>query len=416
MSDLVVKSGSTAKLGRVEGDLKVGRSVTITAESGSRVVVTEGAHFEGPVRIECDFECQSMSVEGRGYGPGGDVVVNGDLVVHGTADLNAAVRVNGTVTCDDLDVGGHFESGSLTSKRVRVGGHMKVNGSLDSKSVDVGGHMTIAGTVRIADLRVGGHTEVGGGEITGEIKVRGHFRTTKRLSYGSLQVFGNTVFPAGCSGESLIAMGRIEFDGDTSCRALDVKGSALVRGNCTAENARVNGKLEVRGSLSSKTLEVFGTSELKEQLTCESLRVSGRLAAEKVLAGAKAEIVGELLTSRGTKAAAILVGTGSRVSGPLVGDEVDIGKDIEFGGGAWGNVWPGRWSTVGRPTRVDDVYGKVVKIWRYSTAKKVFADSVEVGIDSYVDRIVYTKDVKLPSRYRIGEPAKKTDKLPDTPL
>jgi len=416
MSDFLVKSGSTARLGRIDGELKVGRNVTIMAESGSKVVVTEGAFFEGPVRIDCDFECQSMRVEGRGYGPGGDVVVRGNLTVHGTADLNATVKVEGTVMSDDLDVGGHLESKSLTSERVRVGGHMRIKGTLEARTVDVGGHMTVLGGINATDLRVGGHAEVGGGAITGEIKVRGHFRTTKRLAYGRLQVFGNTAFPAGCTGDSLTALGRVEFDGDTACEALDVKGSALVRGNCTTENAEVNGKLNVRGSLTANKLEVFGATELKGRLSCETLRVSGRLVAERVLVNAQAEIVGEVITTNGMKGKTVLIGTGSRVSGPLVGDEIDVGKQVDLGSSAWAKVWPGTWSTIGRMTRVDDVYGRVVKVWRYSSAKKVFAESVELGTDGYVDKIVYTKDLKLPSRYRVGEEATKTTRLPDPPL
>jgi len=246
--------------------------------------------------------------------------------------------------------------------------------------------------------------------------VRGHFKTTKKLAYGRLQVFGNMVFPAGCSGESLKATGRVEFEGDTSCKELDVNGSAWVHGDCVSENVNVNGKLSVSGSLTTKKLEVLGTSELKGQLACDELRVSGRLVAEKAFAGDRAEIVGEVLTTHGLKAKAVMVGLGSRVSGPLVGDEIDVGKQIEVGSGAWGKVWPGTWSTIGGMTRVDDLYGRVVKIWRYSSAKKVFAESVEVGVDSHVDKIVYTKDLKLPSKYHMGEEATRTDRLPDPPL
>jgi len=419
MSDFVVKSGAAVKLGKVEGELKVGRNVTIAAESGDKVVVTGGAHFEGPVRIDCDFECASMTVEGKGFGPGGDVVVLGDLTVHGAADLNASVRVEGVVRCDELDVGGHFESSALTSGRVRVGGHMKIKGRLESKTVDVGGHMSVSDAVNITDLRVGGHAEVGGGSISGEIKVRGHFKTTRKLTYGQLKVFGNMVFPAGCVGESLAALGRVEFDGDTTCRALNVKGSAWVKGNCTSENVEVNGKLDVNGSLTSKKLEILGTTEVKGQLVSDAVRVGGRLVADRVLANEKIEIVGEVLTTKGVKAKTAIIGRGSRVSGQIVGDQIDVGKEIEiadFSGGVWEQISPGRWSTIGKMTRVDDVYGKVVKIWRYSRAKKVFAESVEMGVDAMADKVVYTNDLVLPSRYRIEEQATKATRLPDPPL
>ena len=125
---------------------------------------------------------------------------------------------------------------------------------------------------------------------------------------------------------------------------------------------------------------------------------------------------GEVITSRGTKAKATIVGRGSRVSGPLVGDEIDVGKEIDIGDGIWGQLSRGRWSTIGQMTRVDDVYGKVVKIWRYSRAKNVYAESLELGAGAMVDKIAYTRELKSPSSYRIEGQATRTTRLPDPPL
>ena len=108
-----VKGGTTTRLGRVEGDLRVGPRARILAEAGGRVVVTGKALFGGQVTIGCDFECQSMEVGGRGFGPSGNVEVRGDLVVHGRADVAAHLEVEGEARAEELEVVGHLKSGSI---------------------------------------------------------------------------------------------------------------------------------------------------------------------------------------------------------------------------------------------------------------------------------------------------------------
>ena len=55
MADYVVHRGTTAKLGRIEGDLKVGHGAKIEASEGDLVYVTGAAVFEGSAEIRCDF-------------------------------------------------------------------------------------------------------------------------------------------------------------------------------------------------------------------------------------------------------------------------------------------------------------------------------------------------------------------------
>ena len=207
MPDTTVGAGATARLGVVSGDLRVGRRATIMAESGRKVPVRGTAHFEGPVTIACDLECEAMRAEGRGFGPSGDVVVKGDLVVHGGVEIDASAEVGGEITAERVDVGGHLASKAITSKVVRVGGHMKVTGALKGEDVEVGGHMTVEDLVEIANLRVGGHAAIGGGSFRGTVKVRGHLKTRGKLDYGDLKVFGHMTLPAGSSGERLDALG-----------------------------------------------------------------------------------------------------------------------------------------------------------------------------------------------------------------
>ena len=414
MAEQVVQAGSTAKLGNVAGDLRVGRRATILPESGRKVAVSGTAYFEGPVTIGCDFECGRMRVEGRGFGPSGNVVVSGNLLAREGLEIDASAEVNGTVTAQRVDVGGHLESLGVTSKGVRVGGHMKTRGVLRSDDVDVGGHLTVTEGVDISNLRVGGHAEVGGGTIRGDIKVRGHFRTSGKLSYGTVQVYGSLVLPAGSSGESVTAFGRVEFEGDARCNILEVDGVARAQGDLEASDLKVNGKLEVKGSLKvGQKFEVLGSAEVKSQVGCGVLAVGGRLVADRVEASERVEIGGQVWTKGGLKGSEVAVGAGSRVNGPIVGESVVIGKGVMLGG-FWAHM--STLQTLAHPTRVDDVYGKEVRVERYSQAKRIYGETVRMQAGSMADEVNYSKEADISEGVHLENPPKKVDGLPEAPF
>ena len=415
MTDVAVKANTRAPLGRVDGELRAGRNATIEAESGGRVVVTEGAYFEGPVTIDCDFECASIRVEGKGFGPGGDVVIRGDLVVHGSADMDASVRVTGTAKAEAMDVGGHLRVGGITTGRLRVGGHLECKGKLEAGDVDSGGHFTVYDEIKVNSLRVGGHAEFKGGAIGGELKVRGHLKTEEPLTYGQIQVFGSIRLPAGSSGQHLSAIGKAEFEGDMRCKEIDVAGTVIVNGNCSSETVKAMGKLSVAGSLTaSQDLDVLGVVEVKQNLECESLSVGGKLVADSVVAHARADVGGHVMAAKGLKARTVNVGKGSRVNGPTIGDLVEVGKEIPpmtvEGQHPVSFTWPGRM------TRVDDVYGKTVRMGPYSQANRVFAETVEIENGAVAAEITYTSGMRLPKNYHLQKPPRRADHLPEPPL
>ena len=417
MADIVVKRNSTATLGRVEGELKVGAHATLTAVDGGKITVTEGVYSDGPVTILAGLECKSIRVEGRGFGPGGDVKVRGDLVVHDDAEIIAHLEASGEVRAENLDVGGHLKSGSVVAKRVRVGGHMNTRGKLEAESVDVGGHFTVTESVKLVRLDVGGHVTIGGGTISGAAKVMGHFESTRQLAYGELQVLGHIHLPSGSSGEHLSIHGDVRLAGDTSCKDMKIAGAARVAGDCTGETVEVLGKFDVGGSLNlSKALKVFGAAEVKQKLKCESLTLGGKLVAKQVLVDGSVEIAGDLATVNGLKAKSVVAGRGSKVTGPLVGDEVIIGRKLDLDVGSWGHLWSGTWLHSGRMTRVEDVHGKSVVIESYSQVKRVFAEVVQLEEGSMADEVTYVKDLKLPAHYHLNKPARKVERLPEPPF
>jgi len=404
-------------LGKVEGGLRVGANARLTAADGRTITVAEDAHFEGPVTIDCGFECRSMRVEGRGYGPGGDVRIHGDLTVHGNADIMAHLHVRGTIKSENLEVSGHLESKSVTAGRVRVGGHARIDGRLEAQTVDVGGHFTVSGAVRLASLDVGGHVKVGGGIIGGNAKVMGHFESTAALSYGELNVLGHIRLPAGSVGERLSIHGNVRFEGDTSCKDINVTGVAKVSGDCTAETAEVFGKLDVLGSLKVlKGFRVFGSVEVERQLSCEELLLGGKLAAERILVSGRAVLAGDLGTESGLKAVSVVVGRASRVKGPIVANEIGVGKRIDLDASPWGNLWSGKWLYAARMTKVEDLYGKSVEIGEHSQTGRVFAEVIRMDEGSAADQVTYTSDFKPPKRYHLNNPPVKAAKLPDSPL
>jgi cytoskeletal protein CcmA (bactofilin family) len=412
MTDYSVESGAAVKLGRIEGELKVGPNVTIMAESDQRVVVTGGAYFSGSVTIECDFECESMKVSGQGYGSGGNVEVKGNLTVHKSADVAASLKVAGDFKADNVDVGGHLEAKSLVSKLTRIGGHMKIDGGLEAEKVDVGGHMSVLGIVKLGDLYVGGHAELGGGAIVGRIELRGHLSSTSRLEFGELESFGHIRLPGGSTGRKIQVLGKVEFLGDAICKDMQIKGVAKVFGDYSGEDVEVSGKFEVLGSMSiTKKVEIYGVADVGKEVNCESLTVCGKLRADSILADVDAEVGGKVETSRGLKAKSILVRKGACVEGPLVGQQVEIGKMSSAMSSWGGSLWP----STGR-TSVEDVYGNKVRIGRCSRARLVFAEDAEMDEESFAEKVTYTNDLKLPASYRLGTPPLKTSMLPEPPI
>jgi cytoskeletal protein CcmA (bactofilin family) len=409
-----VPRGGSAKLGRVEGDLHVGRKATVRAESGGKLVVTGAVIFDGGAKVDCSLECSAIEVKAAPH-TGGTIAVHGDLGVLGTVDVADSLEVTGKASAEGFDVGGHLKAGSVLSKRVRVGGHLKVTGPLESESVDVAGHLSALGKVKVVDLHVGGHAQVGGGTISGSIQVRGHLEVGSSFEFGELQTYGRVNLPANSKGSRLSVLGRVTFGGDASCKVIEVKGAADAKGNLSAEEVDVLGVLRVSGSLKvSDHLKVTGIADVRERAECRKLTVEGKLSADMALAVDEADVSGELRTVRGIRSKAVTIRRGARVTGPIIGDRVEVGENPSFG------QWPSAWSEVrqriGQMTNVEDVHGRTVRIGPYSQAKRVFAEEVQMENGSTADQVTYTKDLILDTKYHINQTPQKTTKLPEPPL
>jgi cytoskeletal protein CcmA (bactofilin family) len=413
MADYVVDRGTTANLGRIEGNLKVGHGAKIKASDGNLVYVTGVALFEGSAEIRCDFECDSLVGEHRGA-----LKVDGDLTVRKGLDVAHSVECTGTIRAAEIDVGGKVRARSISSERVRVGGIVEVLDSLEGKTVEVGGKVRVMGPVKIEDLDVGGVAEVGGGLISGNIKVGGKFEARAPLEFGNLQVYGHTSLPSVSHGKKISTFGKLSVAGDLTCDEIDVEGVTDIHGNCSSKKIKVVGKLDVSGNLDSEELVNLGATEIEGDFKGSKLRIAGKFRARSAIISGEVNVVGFVETLLSIRAKRIIVDSGSRCQGPLIGDEVILGKsygillDVE-------KSWAGQLATlrlVGKMTRVEDIYAKFVHLGRVSTARRVYAEVVEVEEGVVVDEIQYTVELRGPvAKTHVEKPPLKVEHLPTPP-
>lgn len=416
MSELRVEKGSTARLDRVEGDLLVSSNGRITAAKGRLVTVTGSAYFESNAEIDCDFQCDSLTVER------GTLRSSGDLVVNKGADVAHTLKVEGRIVAQSIEVGGKMYAGSVSCEgAVRVGGIVEVAKTLEAGSVDVGGKVSVLGAVKIRDFDVGGKAEVGGGSISGHVRVKGIFVSSGPLEFGDLQVYGKCTLPAGSKGQKASTFGKLSVAGALSCEEVKVEGFTEVQGDFSAGNVSVNGWLKVNGSLAvSRALETSGRGEVRDDFRGTDLRVGGRFKARKILLTGNAEIAGELLeTQQGLKAKSVTIGSGATCRGPIVAERVELGKSLASFAN-WGASWAGqsiRVRAIGRMTNAEDVYGGEVVLGKNSRCGRIFANRVEVSEGCTAEQVSYTDEFRAAKgRTFFTHPPEKVDALPPSPL
>jgi len=417
MSELRVERGSTAKLEHVEGDLRVSSNARITAAKGNLVTVSGTAYFESNAEVDCDFQCDSLTVER------GTLRSTGNLIVIKEADVAHTLRVEGKISAQMIDVGGKMHAGSVScGGPVRVGGMVEVAETLEAESVDVGGKVVVRGAVKIKEFDVGGKAEVGGGSISGHVRVKGVFVSSGPLEFGELQVYGRCTLPAGCKGQKVSTFGKLSVAGALSCVDAKVEGFTEVHGDFSAGNIVVNGWLKVHGFLAvSGALETSGQGEVWDEVRGTDLRVGGRFRARKILLTNQAEIAGEFLeTQQGLKARSVIVGSGATCRGPIVAERVELGKSL-LSFANWGASWAGqsvRLRAIGRMTNAEDVYGAEVVLGKHSRCGRIFANRVEVAEGCTAEQVAYTDEFRGPAKGRafFTRPPEKVDALPPFPI
>ena len=415
MSELRINRGRSTKLGRVEGDLRVGKNGRIEAIDGKCVTVTGSVHFEGAAELNCDFECDSLIVGG-----GGVLKARGNLIVHKKLDIVHSIEADGFVKAEEIDVGGKIHAETIECKSLRSGGVVEVTESLTAESVNVGGKVIAPHNVKITNLDVGGQVNVGGGSILGNIRVGGKFESRSRLEFGDLQVFGHTTFVDSCKGRRISTFGKVSAAVDLECDEIDVQGITEIHGDCIGKRMEVNGKLGVHGTLTAlESVEIYGTAEIQQGLRSPSLKIGGKFRAARAEVSGEADLAGAVETSQGLRGNIVLVRSGSRCNGPIVGNLVEIGKSGLVIAN-WNKKWAGQIAAIhmiGRMTRVEDIYGKEVHLGSSSRSGKVYADVVEVNAGAIADELLYTTELRGPvEKVYFQHPPRRVSELPVPPI
>ncbi len=435
MSDLRIPRGQTVALDVVDGDLKVGNNVTIQATNGKKVTVTKGVYLEGKAYVNCDLECESIGSEvflsklreirsssnrARLELTGRYVVkleVNGNLIVHNQLNVSHSVLVKGLINAANIDVGGKIQADSIKCDQMRVGGRVDIQNTFEALGVDIGGKVLALGTVKIGDLHVGGEAEVGGGTITGNIRVGGKFISKSPLEFGELLVYGRGMLPAGCKGHKISTFGKLSIDGNITCDFFEVGGFIEINGDCHAKQVEIGGKLQVTGSLFvSDKIEGYGATEIAGNFESTQLRVSGKFTANRIFVKEQADISGKVETKEGLKTKLLIVRSGSRCIGVLIGERVEVGKSSDLSYGGWGINWATKWGVAGAMARADDIYANEVVIGPMCRIGRIFADTVKLEQGSTAEQVTYTIELKTDFGAVISQQPQKVTSLPKKPF
>ncbi|HVH14881.1 MAG TPA: hypothetical protein VNA15_04080 [Candidatus Angelobacter sp.] len=408
MGDVSVSKGATAKLGRVEGDLRVGQAAKIEPED-KVVQVTGRVSCDGDADFHGSLACSEFSARHGKIRIEGDLtakedvqVEDGQLFIDGsleatTVSVDKALRIGGNARADDFDVGGVLEvRGTISGKKVDVGGSFKVQGAADVEEVDVGGTVDIDGLVRSVKLDVGGMARIGGGEVSKDVDVGGKFESTKPLKFSRIDVGGLATLAEGGEGGDVDVGGKFESRADLSFNSLDVGGMASIDGNGKGVEVDVGGLLRVSGSLTlERDLDIGGRAYIGAELRLDSLDVGGSMEADRIIAQKSVEVGGDLKTIKGTRGDTVELRHGSRASGPIVAREVSVGH-----GG-----------------RVEDVYADKLEMEHGSKARNLYfrVGIIEAGVN-VEGEVLYTGSIEASGDVRFGRPASKVGELPKSPL
>jgi cytoskeletal protein CcmA (bactofilin family) len=313
MSNISVKRGSTVRLGRVEGELKVGNNAKIETSSDEEklVVVSQGAYFEGSAGVNCSFECETLKIGYRGRQP---LRIGGNLTVHKRLEIGESIEVLGTIEAEEIDVAGKIRARSIKCDRFNSFGNASVVGNLD-------------------------------------------------------------------------------------CDVMEISKVTKIQGNCIAKTVGVNGQLHLQGTLeSAESIVIYGSADISQVIKSPILKIGGKFRALRAEIGGEIDLTGEAKTVQGLLGNTVIIATGSKCRGPIVGDRVEVGKSGAVPADRRSS-WAGqsiKLRVIGKGTRVEDVYGKLVHLGASSQSNNVYSEMVEFEQGAVANQVQYTGEIRGP--------------------
>jgi cytoskeletal protein CcmA (bactofilin family) len=275
------------------------------------------------------------------------------VVVSQGAYFEGSAEVNCSLECETLKVG------YRGWQPLRIDGNLTVH-----KKLEIGKSIEVSGTIQAEEI-----------DVVGNI----HAQSIKCDRFN--------------------ALGNASVTGNLDCDDLEISKVTKVQGNCIAKTVGVNGQLRLQGTLDSvESVVIYGLAYVSQVVKSTSLKIGGKFQALRAEIGGEIDLAGEAETTQGLLGNTVIITTGSKCTGPIVGDRVEVGKS-----GAvladWRKSWAGqslKLRVIGKGTRVEDIYGKLVRLGASSQSNKVYSEIVEFEQGAIANQVQYTGEIRGP--------------------
>jgi len=297
-------------------------------------------HVEGELKVGNNAKIETSSDEKL-------VVVSQGAYFEGSAEVNCSFE------CETLKVG------YRGLQPLRIGGNLIVH-----KKLEIGESIEVLGTIEAEEI-----------EVMGKIRARS-------IKCEIFNTLGNT---------SVV--------GNLDCDVMEIGKVTKIQGNCVAKTVGVNGQLLLRGTLeSAEYVVIYGSADVSQVIKSRSLKIGGKFRALRAEIDGEIDLAGEAQTAQGLLGNTVIIATGSKCRGPIVGDRVEVGKS----GAVLADrrdSWAGqslKLRIIGKGTRVEDVYGKLVRLGASSQSNNVYSEIVEFEQGAIANQVQYTGEIRGP--------------------
>jgi len=292
------------------------------------------------------------------------------VVVSQGAYFEGSAEVNCSFECETLKVGYRGR------QPLRVGGDLKVH-----KKLEIGESIEVLGTIEAEEI-----------DLMGKIRA-------KAIVCDRFNALGNALVM-----------------GDLDCDVMEISKVTKIQGNCVAKIVGVNGQLHLQGTLeSAESVIIYGSADASQVIKSPILKIGGKFRALRAEIGEEIDLTGEAETVQGLLGNTIIIATGSKCRGPIVGDQVEVGKSGAVLADRRSS-WAGqslKLRVVGRETRVEDVYGKLVRLGASSQSNNVYSEIVEFEQGAVANQVQYTGEIRGPTQTgHFQRTPRKVTKLP----
>jgi cytoskeletal protein CcmA (bactofilin family) len=275
------------------------------------------------------------------------------VVVSQGAFFEGSAEVNCSFECETLRVGYRGR------QPLRIGGNLTVH-----KKLEIGESIEVLGTIEAEEI-----------DLMGKIRAR------------SIKC------------DRFNALGNASVVGNLNCDVMEISKVTKVQGNCVAKTVGISGQLRLQGTLeSAESIIIYGSADVSQVIKSLCLKIGGRFRALRAEIGGEIDLTGEAETAQGLLGNTVIIATGSKCRGPIVGDHVEVGKSDAVLANRRSS-WAGqsiKLRVIGKETRVEDVYGKLVHLGASSRSNNVYSEILEFEQGAVANQVQYTGEIRGP--------------------